>query len=98
MLLAIHDPWFTHTGGAGAMARTLVGTARAAEGGGSSRFTVMDHRFPMRCSAERRVDCRGLQAATRRHLPRGRAAVGCARGTRDGARGRAALGTVGELY
>jgi hypothetical protein len=31
---SIHDPWFTHTGGAAAMARTLAATARAAEDGG----------------------------------------------------------------
>jgi F420-dependent oxidoreductase-like protein len=47
MKLAIHFPNFTLGGGAGSLAGTLAATARAAEDGGCSTFTVMDHWFQM---------------------------------------------------
>ena len=47
MDLAIHFPNFTLPGGPEALAPTLSATARAAEAGGCSTFTVMDHWFQM---------------------------------------------------
>ncbi len=47
MKLAIHFANFTLPGGAGAIAPILGATARAAEDGGCSTFTVMDHWFQM---------------------------------------------------
>ena len=47
MKLAIHNPNFTLPGGSAAMASTIAATARAAEAGGCSVFTVMDHWFQM---------------------------------------------------
>ncbi len=47
MRLAIHLPNFTIPGGPGAMASSLAATARAAEAGGASEVTLMDHWFQM---------------------------------------------------
>ena len=47
MDLAIHFPNFTLPGGPAALAPTLAATARAAEQGGCSTFTLMDHYFQM---------------------------------------------------
>ncbi|MGO8870023.1 MAG: LLM class F420-dependent oxidoreductase [Acidimicrobiales bacterium] len=47
MRLAIHFPNFTLPGGAEALAGTLAATARAADEGGCSTFTLMDHWFQM---------------------------------------------------
>jgi F420-dependent oxidoreductase-like protein len=47
MKLAIHFPNFTLPGQPGSLASTLTATARAAEDGGCSSFTVMDHWFQM---------------------------------------------------
>jgi F420-dependent oxidoreductase-like protein len=47
MELAIHFPNFTLPGGPAAIAPTLTATARAAEQGGCSTFTLMDHYFQM---------------------------------------------------
>ncbi len=47
MELAIHFANFTLPGGPGALAPVLADTARAAEEGGASDFTVMDHWFQM---------------------------------------------------
>lgn len=47
MKLAVHYPNFTLPGGAPAMAPMLAATARAAEEGGCSTFTLMDHYFQM---------------------------------------------------
>jgi F420-dependent oxidoreductase-like protein len=47
MKLAIHNPNFTLPGGPEALAPTLAATARAAEDGGCSAFTLMDHWFQM---------------------------------------------------
>jgi len=47
MKLAIHYPNFTLPGGPEAIAPTLAATARAADEGGCSAFTVMDHWFQM---------------------------------------------------
>jgi F420-dependent oxidoreductase-like protein len=45
MDLAIHYPDFSFPGGAAAVASTLAATARAADEGGVSTFTLMDHYF-----------------------------------------------------
>jgi F420-dependent oxidoreductase-like protein len=47
MKLAIHFPNFTLPGGPATLPSTLTETARAAEDGGCSTFTVMDHWFQM---------------------------------------------------
>ena len=47
MKLAIHYPNFTLPGGPEAMAPMIAATARAADEGGCSVFTVMDHWFQM---------------------------------------------------
>jgi F420-dependent oxidoreductase-like protein len=47
MKLAVHNPNFTLPGGAESLASTLAATARAAEAGGASTFTLMDHWFQM---------------------------------------------------
>src|SRR6195952_3081517 len=47
MRLGIHFANFTLPGGAAALAPTLAATARAAEEGGCSVFTLMDHWFQM---------------------------------------------------
>jgi F420-dependent oxidoreductase-like protein len=47
MELGIHFANFTLPGGAQALAPTLAATARAAEDGGCSTFTLMDHWFQM---------------------------------------------------
>jgi F420-dependent oxidoreductase-like protein len=47
MELGIHFANFTLPGGADALAPTLAATARAAEDGGCSTFTLMDHWFQM---------------------------------------------------
>jgi F420-dependent oxidoreductase-like protein len=47
MELAIHNLNFTLPGGPEAIAPTLLATARAAEEGGASQMTVMDHYFQM---------------------------------------------------
>ena len=47
MKLAIHFPNFTLPGEPGTLPSILTATARAAEDGGSSTFTVMDHWFQM---------------------------------------------------
>ncbi|MGB7363565.1 MAG: LLM class F420-dependent oxidoreductase [Rhodococcus sp. (in: high G+C Gram-positive bacteria)] len=47
MQLAVHYPYFTLPGGAAATAGLLSDTARAAEDGGCSLFTLMDHWFQM---------------------------------------------------
>jgi F420-dependent oxidoreductase-like protein len=47
MQLAIHYPNFTRPGGPEAIAAALAATARAADQGGCSTFTVMDHWFQM---------------------------------------------------
>ena len=47
MKLGIHFPNFTLPGGAESLAPTLAATARAAEEGGCSNFTLMDHWFQM---------------------------------------------------
>ncbi len=47
MKLAVHFPNFTLPGGTVSLAETLAATARAAEDGGCSTFTVMDHWFQM---------------------------------------------------
>ena len=47
MRLGIHVANFTLPGGAESLAPTLAATARAAEDGGVSLFTVMDHWFQM---------------------------------------------------
>ena len=43
MQLGIHFANFTLPGGAAALGPTLAATARAAEEGGASNFTLMDH-------------------------------------------------------
>jgi F420-dependent oxidoreductase-like protein len=45
--LAVHFPNFTLPGGPAALAPVLAATARAAEEGGCSTFTLMDHWFQM---------------------------------------------------
>jgi F420-dependent oxidoreductase-like protein len=45
--LAVHFPNFTLPGGPAALASTLAATAAAAEEGGCSQFTLMDHWFQM---------------------------------------------------
>jgi F420-dependent oxidoreductase-like protein len=45
--LAIHYSSFSYPGGSESLAPTLAATARAAEDGGCSRLTVMDHWFQM---------------------------------------------------
>ncbi|MCU1592845.1 MAG: family F420-dependent class oxidoreductase [Frankiales bacterium] len=47
MKLGIHYANFTLPGGPAALAPTLAATARAAEAGGASQFTLMDHWFQM---------------------------------------------------
>ena len=47
MKLAIHYPMVTLPGGPAAIGPTIAATARAAEAGGCSVFTVMDHWFQM---------------------------------------------------
>jgi F420-dependent oxidoreductase-like protein len=47
MLLAVHFPNFTLPGGPESLAPILAATAQAAEEGGCSTFTVMDHWFQM---------------------------------------------------
>jgi F420-dependent oxidoreductase-like protein len=47
MKLGIHFANFTLPGGPGALAQTLASTAQAAEEGGCSIFTLMDHWFQM---------------------------------------------------
>jgi len=47
MKLAIHFPYFTLPGQPDTLASVLTATARAAEDGGCSTFTVMDHWFQM---------------------------------------------------
>jgi F420-dependent oxidoreductase-like protein len=47
MDLAVHFPNFTLLGGPESLAPTLAATARAAEEGGCSTFTLMDHWFQM---------------------------------------------------
>jgi F420-dependent oxidoreductase-like protein len=47
MRLAIHVPNFTLPGGTESIAPTLAATARAAEDGGASALTLMDHWFQM---------------------------------------------------
>jgi len=47
MKLAIGYSSFSHPGGSASLADTLAATARAAEDGGCSRMTVMDHWFQM---------------------------------------------------
>jgi F420-dependent oxidoreductase-like protein len=47
MKLGIHFANFTLPGGPGALGPTLAATARAAEAGGCSTFTLMDHWFQM---------------------------------------------------
>jgi F420-dependent oxidoreductase-like protein len=47
MKLAIHFPNFNLPGGPAALGPTLAATARAAEDGGCSTFTLMDHWFQM---------------------------------------------------
>ena len=47
MKLAIHFPNFTLPGGPPALASVLAATARAADEGGCSTFTLMDHWFQM---------------------------------------------------
>lgn len=47
MKLAIHNPNFTLPGGPESLASTLAATARAAEDGGVTTFTLMDHWFQM---------------------------------------------------
>lgn len=47
MHLAIHYPYFSQPGGAAATAGLLSDTARAAEDGGCTMFTLMDHWFQM---------------------------------------------------
>ena len=47
MKLALHVPNFTLPGGPAALAPTLAATARAADQGGFSAMTVMDHWFQM---------------------------------------------------
>lgn len=47
MKLGIHFANFTLPGGPEALAPILAATARAAEEGGASTFTVMDHFFQM---------------------------------------------------
>src|ERR1700712_5072800 len=47
MRLGIHFSNFTLPGGAAALAPTLAATAEAAEAGGCSLFTLMDHWFQM---------------------------------------------------
>ncbi|MCU4183218.1 LLM class F420-dependent oxidoreductase [Acidiferrimicrobium sp. IK] len=47
MKLAIHYSRFGHPGGPESLAPTLAATARAADEGGCSRMTVMDHWFQM---------------------------------------------------
>jgi len=51
MKLAIHYPNFTLPGGPKSLAPTLAATARAAEDGGCSTFTLMDHWFQMESRA-----------------------------------------------
>lgn len=51
MRLAIHYPNFALPGGTSAIAPTLAATARAAEAGGCSTFTLMDHWFQMESRA-----------------------------------------------
>jgi F420-dependent oxidoreductase-like protein len=53
MELGIHFANFTLPGGAEALAPTLAATARAAEDGGCSTFTLMDHWFQMEEFASR---------------------------------------------
>lgn len=45
MKLAIHFPNFTLPAGPESLASTLAATARAADDGGCSSFTLMDHYF-----------------------------------------------------
>ena len=47
MLLALHHPNFTLPGGPEALAPTLAKTAQAADVGGWSTMTLMDHYFQM---------------------------------------------------
>lgn len=47
MHLAVHYPYFSYPGGAAATATLLSDTARAAEEGGCTLFTLMDHWFQM---------------------------------------------------
>jgi F420-dependent oxidoreductase-like protein len=47
MQLAVHFPNFTFPAGSEDLASTLAATARAAEDGGCSTFTLMDHWFQM---------------------------------------------------
>ena len=47
MLTAVHFANFTLRGGPEAIAATLAATARAADQGGCSTFTLMDHYFQM---------------------------------------------------
>ena len=47
MRLAVHMPDFTLPGGPAALGPAIAATARAAEAGGASTFTVMDHWFQM---------------------------------------------------
>ena len=47
MKVGIHFVNFTLPGGPGSLASTLAATARAAEEGGCSTFTLMDHYFQM---------------------------------------------------
>ena len=54
MELAIHFPNFTLPGGAEGIAPTLAATARAAEAGGVTQFTLMDHWFQMESLATAR--------------------------------------------
>ncbi|TQS44497.1 LLM class F420-dependent oxidoreductase [Cryptosporangium phraense] len=51
MKLAIHYPNFTYPGGNTAIAPLLAATAKAADEGGASTFTLMDHWFQMEAFA-----------------------------------------------
>lgn len=54
MKLAIHFPNFTLPGAPGSLAKTLAATARAADEGGCSTLTLMDHWFQMESLATAR--------------------------------------------
>jgi F420-dependent oxidoreductase-like protein len=77
MKLAIHFPNFTFPGGKESLASILSSTARAADEGGCSNFTLMDHWFQMEARADARnfmlegYTSLGFIAGQTRHLTLG---------------------------
>ena len=75
MELAVHNLNFTVPGGPEAIGPSLLATARTAEEGGVSQFTVMDHYFQMIAAGSRPTTRCSRRTPAR--LPRGRHVERC---------------------